>query len=432
MMFRTALAGRLTLRAKVAVVAVALVLAGGAPYCVAQSTSGNAIDQVLRDATEKHKLPGIVVLVANAGGVTYQGAAGMRDAKQNLPMTLDSIFAIASMTKPVTSVAVMQLVERGLVKLDAPASTYLPELAKLQVLEGFDDAGKPKLRPAKSVPTVRQLLSHTAGFGYEYFHPLLKQYAAMGGMPSAGRGDDGFLQAPLLFDPGTRFAYGINTDWLGRLVEKVSGQSLEIYFREHIFKPLDMHDTFFNVPAEKHSRLVALHVRQGDAFVQAPPQPLKPVEFFSGGGGLYSTPADYMKFARMLLGGGKLGGKQILRPATVAEMSRNQIGGIAMPEFRSLAPQLAKDPIRIPGSMDRFGLGFGITSPAVEGGRAAGSFGWAGIFNTYFWIDPQRKTCAVIMFQLLPFSDDAALSVVEQFERAVYADAGKASRKPAN
>lgn len=325
------------------------------------------------------------------------------------------------MTKPVTSVAVMQLVERGRVKFDAPASTYLPELSKLQVLEGFDDAGKPKLRPAKSSPTVRQLLSHTSGFGYELFNPLLQRYVAAGAVPSAQRGDDGFLLAPLLFDPGTRFEYGISTDWLGWLIEKVSGQDLETYFREQIFQPLAMNDTFFNVPAGKQPRLVAIHARQGDALVQAPPQPLRPAQFFSGGGGLFSTPKDYLKFARMLLGGGKLGGKQILRPQTVAEMSRNQIGGFELPEFRSLAPRLANDPIRVPGSMNKFGLGFGITAQKVAGGRSAGAYGWAGIFNAFFWVDPQRKICAVLMMSVLPFSDEVINSVVEQFERAVYA-----------
>ena len=385
--------------------------------------SSNQIDQVLREAVDEKNVPGIVAMVAVADHVIYQGAAGKRDTIKNIPITVDSIFRIASMTKPVTSVAVMQLVESGRVKLDEPAATYLPELSQVQVLEEFDaSTAKAKLRPPKAPPTIRQLLSHTSGFAYEVFDPQLHGYVATGAIPSARQGDDGFLKAPLLFDPGSRWEYGISTDWLGKLVEKVSGQTLADYFHQHIFQPLGMTDTFFDVPPEKQARVVALHQRQDDgSFLEPPPQPFTPVRFFSGGGGLYSTASDYLKFARMLLGGGKLGNKRILQFESVDQMSRNQIGDLMLVQLRSLVPQFAKDPIRIPGSLDKFGLGFGINTKAVEGGRSQGSLAWAGIYNTFFWIDPPRKTCTVIMMQILPFSDDAAYSVVEHFERAVYA-----------
>jgi CubicO group peptidase (beta-lactamase class C family) len=396
-------------------------------FAGSSTKSSNRIDQVLREAVDQKKLPGVVVMVANADGVVYQGASGKRNTAKNAPMTVDSIFRIASMTKPITSVAVLQLVESGRVKLDEPAAAYLPELSQVQVLEEFDPkTGKAKLRPPKTPPTVRQLLSHTSGFAYEFFDPKLHAYVATGAVPSASQGDDGFLKAPLLFDPGTRWEYGISTDWLGKLVEKVSGQTLEEYFRQHIFQPLGMTDTFFNVPTEKQARVVAIHHGQQDgSFLESPSQPFKPVRFFSGGGGLYSTAGDYLKFARMLLGGGKLGDRRILQSETVAQMSRNQIGDLILGEFRSQVPQFAKDPIRIPGSLDKFGLGLAINTKPVEGGRSLGSLAWAGIFNTFFWIDPPRKTCAVIMMQILPFSDDAAYSVVEHFERAVYATAAE-------
>ncbi len=406
------------------VLIAALATAGFVPLFADSSTkSSNPIDQVLRGAVDEKKLPGIVAMVAVADHVIYQGAAGKRDTTKNIPMTVDSIFRIASMTKPVTSVAVMQLVESGRVKLDEPAATYLPELSQVQVLEEFDaSTGKAKLRPPKAPPTVRQLLSHTSGFGYEFFDPQLHGYVATGAVPSAFQGEDGFLKAPLVFEPGSRWEYGISTDWLGKLVEKVSGQTLEAYFRQHIFQPLGMTDTFFDVPPEKQARVVAVHQRQEDgSFVEPPPQPFKPARFFSGGGGLYSTARDYLKFARMLLNGGKLGSKRILQSETVDQMSRNQIGDLTLVELRSLMPQFAKDPLRIPGSMDKFGLGFGINTKPLEGGRSRGSLAWAGIYNTFFWIDPTRKTCAVILMQILPFSDDAAYSVVEHFERAVYA-----------
>jgi CubicO group peptidase (beta-lactamase class C family) len=342
-------------------------------------------------------------------------------------MTVDSIFRMASMTKPITSVAVMQLVEGGRVKLDEPAATYLPELFQVQVLDEFDaTTGKAKLRSPHALPTVRQLLTHTSGFAYEFFDSQLHSYVAAAALPSLRAGDGGFLKAPLLFDPGSRWEYGISTDWLGKLVEKISGQTLEEYFRQHIFQPLDMTDTFFDVPPEKQARVVAIHQRQDDgSFLEPPQQPFAPVRFFSGGGGLYSTASDYLKFERMLLDGGKLGNKRILQSATVDQMSRNQIGDLMLVQIRSLVPQFAKDPIRIPGSLDKFGLGFAINTKSVEGGRSQGSIAWAGIYNTFFWIDPPQKTCAVIMMQILPFSDDAAYSVVEHFERAVYANPAK-------
>jgi len=396
-------------------------------FADSSTKSSNQIDQVLGEAVDEKKLPGIVAMVAVADHVIYQGASGKRDTIKNIPMTVDSIFHIASMTKPITSVGVMQLVESGRVKLDEPAATYLPELSQVQVLEEFDaSTGKAKLRSPNAIPTVRQLLTHTSGFAYDFFDPELHGYVATGAVPAARQGDDGYLKAPLLFDPGSRWEYGISTDWLGKLVEKVSGQTLEDYFRQHIFQPLGMTDTFFNVPPEKQARVVALHQRQDDgSFLEPPPQPFTSVRFFSGGGGLYSTASDYLKFERMLLGGGKLGNKRILQSDTVDLMSRNQIGDLMLVELRSSVPQLAKDPIRIPGSLDKFGLGFGINTKPVEGGRSRGSLAWAGIFNTFFWIDPPRKTCAVILMQILPFSDDAAYSVVEQFERAVYASSAK-------
>ncbi len=406
------------------VIIAALATAGFVPPFAGSSTkSANPIDLVLREAVDQKKLPGIVAMVAVADRVTYQGAFGERNVIKNIPMTVDSIFRIASMTKPVTSVAIMQLVESGRVKLDEPAVTYLPELSRVQVLEEFDvSTGKAKFRPPRTAPTVRQLLSHISGFVYESFDPQMHAYMSAGAVPSVREGDEGFLKAPLLFDPGTRWEYGISTDWLGVLVEKLSGQTLEAYFRQHIFNPLGMTDTFFDVPPKKQSRIVAVHQRQQDgSCVEQPLQPFKPARFFSGGGGLYSTASDYLKFERMMLGGGKLGNKRILRPETVDEMSRNQIGVLTLAELRSLVPQFAKDPIRIPGSLDKFGLGFAINSKPVEAGRSGGSLAWAGIYNTFFWIDPTTKTCAVILMQILPFSDDAANSVVEHFERAVYA-----------
>lgn len=391
----------------------------------------NQIDTVLRDAVEKNKVPGVVATVAVADRVVYQGSAGKRDVNSNAPMTTDAIFRIASMTKPVTSVAVMQLVERGLVKLDEPAAAYLPDLAKVQVLESYDaKTAKALLRPPKTPLTVRRLLTHTSGFGYEFFDSKLRDYVASGALPSLFKGGEGFLNAPLMFDPGARWEYGISADWSGKLVEAVSKQSLEDYFHQHIFEPLGMTDTFFNVPADKQSGLVALHQRKDDGtLVEAPPQPMQPVKFFSGGGGLHSTAGDYLKFARMLLGGGKLGQVRILRAETVNLMEQNQIGDLTVGRIDSLVPQLATNGVRPMGALDKFGLGLAINTRPFEGGRAARSLAWSGIYNTFFWIDPANKTCAVLMMQILPFMDDAPRAVLEQFERTVYASVKEVSHR---
>jgi CubicO group peptidase (beta-lactamase class C family) len=383
--------------------------------------STRQIEQVLRKAVEEQHLPGVVAMVAQGDAVVFQQAFGKQSATKGLPMATDSIFRIASMTKAVTSVAVMQLVERGRVKLDEPAGTYLPELSHVQVLEGFDANGTAQLRPPKTPVTVRQLLTHTSGFGYEFFNQNLSRYVAGGRVPSIRTGDRGFLNAPLLFDPGTKWEYGISTDWLGTLVEKISGQSLEEYFRQNIFAPLGMGDSFFNVPEDKHPRVVAVFERKDDGtLAENPPQAFKPVQFLSGGGGLYSTANDYLKLTRMLLGGGKLGKTRVLQAETVAQMGRNQIGDLTLTVIKSLAPELARN-VPVPGLLDKFGFGFAINTQPVAGGRASGSMAWAGIYNTFFWIDPAGKTTAVLMMQLLPFMDEAAKGLLEGFELAVYA-----------
>ena len=364
------------------------------------------LNGVLRSAVEQKWVPGIVAMAANADGLIYEGAFGFNKA---------TIFAIASMTKPITAVAVMQLVEAGKVSLDEPVATYLPELGKMKVLE------RGILRPAKGVITVRQLLTHTSGFVYEFMNAELHDYVAQGNVASFMADGDGFLQSPLLFDPGARWEYGISSDWLGRLVERISGETLDCYFRQRIFDPLGMQDTYFNVPAQMQSRLAPMYRRtkNGD-LAQDPPQPLKPVQFFSGGGGLYSTAADYLTFARAILRGGELGGRRILKSETIAEMGRNQIGGITLGPRRSTMPDLLVDGSSRPGRPEKFGLGFGLNSRAIDNGRGANTMSWAGIYNTFFWIDRERNVCAVFLSQMLPSGDPGPLKTVGEFDRALY------------
>jgi methyl acetate hydrolase len=376
-------------------------------------TGTSSIGSVLQKSIEQNKVPGAVAIVANTGGVLYHGTFGKRNDARGLPMTTNTIFRIASMTKPVTSVAVMQLVELGKVKLDEPAGTYLPELSRVLVLDGTDaNTGKTILRPPKTPITVRQLLTHISGFAYDTWDSQLRDYLAKGG--------DSHTE-PLLFDPGTRWEYGTSTRWLGRLVEAVSGQTLEEYFRQHILDPLGMADTSFNVVPGKAARLATVHQRMDDGILLEVPQPpLEPVTVYRGDGGLYSTAPNYVILMRMLLGGGQLGNVRILRPETVAMMRTNQIGALSLSEFKSTDSKRSKDG-RLPGSLDKFGFGFALNTKPVVGGREAGSMAWAGLDNTYFWIDPTNNICAVLMTQILPFLDDAPIAVLKDFEHAVYA-----------
>lgn len=361
-------------------------------------------------------------MAATSERIIYQGAFGKRYVGAGEDMTVDSVFRIASMTKPITSVAAMQLVEEGALTLDAPVSKYIPSFAELQVLEGFDEVTQePQLRLAPTPVTVRHLLTHTAGFGYETFNPLLRDVVAVGLVPSIDAGHDGFLQAPLVFDPGDRWHYGINTDWLGRLVETVRGSSLDQLLKDRIFLPLGMQDTHFNLPAGKEPRLVTTHARQEDGgLVEAPRETPTTVSFFSGGGGLFSTAADYTRFLRALLRGGELAGARILKADTVALMGQNQIGELEAGAIPSVSPLLSNNVDFFPGSIDRFGLGFLLNSEPVSGGRASGSLAWAGLYNTYFWIDPAQDVCGVLMTQILPFYDAKVIDLLGDFERAVY------------
>jgi methyl acetate hydrolase len=349
----------------------------------------------------------------------YRGAFGNRADNPATPMTVDTIFRIASMTKAVTSVAVMQLIEAGKVKLDAPAGQYLPQIAKAQVIDHVDaKTGEAVMRPPKSPVTVRELLSHTSGYGYERWDPVLHEYRAK--VLASGVAPAEFTE-PLLFDPGTKWQYGTSTAWLGRLVEAVSGQTLEQYSRNKIFDPLGMVDTSYDVVPEKQPRLATVHQRAADGgLTELPARPLQPVKVYRGDGGLYSTAPDYVKFMAMILGGGQVGGVRILRPETVAMMQENQIGGLSLYPFKTVIPQQSLDGV-IPGGLEKFGLGFALTTKTVEGGRSVGSLAWAGLDNTYFWIDPARKTTATIMMQILPFLDIGALDTLTKFESAVYA-----------
>ena len=377
-------------------------------------SAAERVDDVLAGAVRRQEVLGVVAMAVDRDGVFYRGARGTADDILDMPMRTDAIFRIASMTKPVTSVAAMQLVERGLIELDVAAVDYLPELGRALVVDGLDsENGAYTLRPPQTAITLRHLLTHTAGFGYSFTSATTRDFE-----PSTV--DQGVIE-PLLFEPGTDWLYGTNTDWVGRVVEEISGQSLEDYFREHIFEPLQMMDTSFNVPDEAALRTVTVSRRQlsGDLVQQVRDDPVSVTEF-NGGGGLWSTASDYSRFMRMWLNDGSLDGAQILSSETIAMMGENQIGSLDAGEWISTAPESSNDFHPLTLGDGRWGLGFLVNRDDQPGRRVAGSLAWAGLYNTYFWIDPTHDVAGVLLTQILPFADPRVLAVFAEFEQAVY------------
>ncbi len=383
-----------------------------------------ALDDSLRGAVERQDVPGVVALITNRERVLYERAFGVADVASGRPLTKDAIFRIASMTKPITSLALMQLVEQGRLGLDDAAEEYLPELAGLKVFQSFDPAtGAYRLRPASRPPTLKHFLTHTSGLAYPFTSETWRDFKPLDGESHPFGG-------PLLFEPGERWHYSTSTDVIGRLVEVVSGKKLEDYFRAHIFAPLKMDDTSYNVPDAKGPRLVAQQQRSGrrmdGAIELQDPQLGLTIAAPIGGGGLASTAEDYGRFMRMWLNGGELDGVRVLNSETVALMGQNHIGALTVPAHKSALPRSA-DFTFIADGRDKWGLGFLITADQVPGKRSPGSLSWGGINNTYFWIDPAHGIAGVIMMQYLPFADARALAVYDAFERGAYrlVNAGK-------
>jgi CubicO group peptidase (beta-lactamase class C family) len=385
------------------------------------------IDAVLKQAVDAKEVPGVVAMAATDKGVLYEGAIGPRALEAGAAvMTPDTVFRIASMTKAIASVAAMQLVEQGKLKLDDPVPNIDPALTSPQVLEGFDTAGQPKLRPAKRPVTLKHLLTHTAGFSYDTWDANTNRYAKVAAMPHRSTGKVASLRTPLIFDPGEKWMYGTSIDWVGLIVERVSGQPLEDYFRDRIFDPLGMKDSGYVTTPEHRARQARLHTRQADGSLVL--QPLEPVsvkaEFFSAGGPLYSTPRDYFTFVQMLLNGGSFNGVRILKPETVALMNQNHTGNISCGVMKSELKNLSYDVDLFPGAELRWGLGYMLNLQPGPNGRSAGTVSWGGLFNTYYWIDPVKRVTGLIMTQILPFADPRVLKLYGQFERGVYAAIG--------
>jgi CubicO group peptidase (beta-lactamase class C family) len=394
-----------------------LALAALAPF---QATSQNRlersaeIDAYLDRTIESTKIPGVVAMVADADGVLYSGAFGRSDVANGKPMALDSIFRIASMTKPVTSAAVMMLVQQGDVGLDDPISQYLPAFEDSEVFATFNPADKTfTKRPAVAEITVRHLLTHTSGLGYAFSSAILA--ALLGDNPGASA-----TSFPLLHDPGTKWTYGESTRVLGKLVEEVSGQPLDQFLAERIFVPLGMSDTFYVVPSAKRERVVTVFRTTPEGLVETPnPEAISAPIY--GDGGLHSTAADYVKFMQLFLNDGRApDGKRLLSEESVRAMGRTQTGSVKV-ELQPTANEAVSMPFPLGAGRDTFGLGFQVTGAHNDPAeRSPGSMAWAGIFNTEFWIDPERGVSAVLLMQYLPFYDAAAIETLQGFERRVY------------
>lgn len=381
----------------------------------------NALDAVLKAATDAGDVPGVVAGVTNREGTIYEGAFGVRKAGEHTAMTTDTVGLIASMTKAITSVAAMQLVEQGKLDLESPASKWAPELGQVQVLDGFDAAGQPKLRAPKRVITLRHLLTHTAGFGYPFTSADNKRYHEVTGNPNPFTCTRAGLNTPLLFDPGERWEYGINIDWVGQIVERVSGQRLGDYFAQHILGPLGMTDTAFVMRPDMAARRASIHARTPDGVLTPIDLVLpQPPEVDMGGHGLYGTVGDYLKFVRMVLNRGASPGGRILKSETVDKMGQNHIGDLLISGFTTADPTLLNDMPLPPEIPHNWGLAWMLNQKTFITGRNAGGMMWAGICNSYYWIDQTAGVAGVYLTQILPFADVKSLPLFFGFEGTVY------------
>jgi CubicO group peptidase (beta-lactamase class C family) len=382
----------------------------------------DAVDAVLLAATEAGRVPGVAAAVTDRDGVVHEAGFGVREIGTGTAMTADTVGWIASMTKAITGAAAMQLVEQGRLSLDEPAKEVCETIGRAQVIDGVDEGGAPRLRPPRTDITLRHLLTHTSGFVYDIWCAEMGEYMAANEIPGITTCRDAALELPLLFDPGERWYYGIGIDWAGKMVEAVSGQRLGDYLREHLFDPLGMSDTGFALTPSMAERRATVHARGEDGSL-APIEFALPElpEFEMGGGGLYSTVQDYCAFMRMILNSGASdAGDQVLQPTTVADMSTNQMGDLRVTALSTAMPAYSNDAEFFPGVPKSWGLTFQINEEDAPTGRPAGSLSWAGLANSYYWIDARNGVAGAYLTQILPFVDVESLAAYLDMETAVY------------
>ena len=366
-------------------------------------------------------VPGVVATVTDRAGVIYEGAAGVRRLGDPTPMSSDAILALFSCTKAITGTAVLQLVEEGLLDLDAPAADYLPEIGDLQVLDGIADDGSLKLRAPKRAITTRMLLLHTAGFGYDFFNATCRRLTSEFGYPSHRTGTRQSLKLPLLFDPGTDWEYGLSIDWAGLVAEAIRGKRLDAILSEHVFAPLGMTNTGFALSEAQQSRRAAMHaVDKTGALVPVPFEPPASPEVLMGGGGLFGTAGDYARFLRMWLNDGMGDHGRVLKPETVATASRNGLDGISVKPLPAINPALTYAVEFWPDIPKSWALTFLLNEADLPTGRPAGSLAWAGLANLYYWIDRKTGIAGFWGAQRFPFRHPTAIAGFEAFETAFY------------
>lgn len=377
----------------------------------------------LEDALGAEEIPGLVVGLTSDESTQYEAAFGMRSTRTSSPMTVDTVFNIASMTKPIAGAAVMQLVEKEILDLDTPASEIIPYLGEVEVLEGFSATGEAVTRLPNRPITLRHLLTHTSGFSSDWCNVLLDQYLSATRHPRMSTGKKEALEVPLMFDPGEKWGYGVSIDWAGLILEEVTGITLHEYIKTYITDPLGMLDTTYFPSEEMKSRMASVHTPQiSKGFEANEHVTVLDREYWGGGGGMYSTVGDYMRFIRMILNDGKTADFELFKPDTIKLMTENAMGDNRVEMLMSAHKDIANDAEFFPGLEKTWGLTFQINEQKTPTGRSPGSLSWSGIFNTYFWIDPERNIGGVFLSQLRPWMDISALSLFEKFETSVYQD----------
>ncbi|YCK79907.1 beta-lactamase family protein (plasmid) [Arthrobacter sp. D3-18] len=388
------------------------------------STKTEELSNILERAVEGvGRVPGVVAGVTDRDGVRFLEAAGKRSLGTEVEMTADSVFAIFSTTKAITGTTALQLVESGHLDLDAPAKEYAPGLASIQVLDGFDADGSPRLRPPRCEITTRHLLLHTAGFGYDFFNAKYNRLATDHGQPSVITSSRASITTPLLFDPGEQWEYGSNIDWVGQVIEGITGKSLGLVMRERLFSPLGMTDTDFTLNEGTAGRRATIHQRDISGVLTPLEDLILPQdpEVQMGGHALYSTVNDYLTFQRMWLNDGMAdSGERVLRPETVAWAVKNDLGDLKVKKLPGVIPSLSNDAEFFPGQTKSWSYTFMVNDQQAPTGRPAGAVGWAGLTNLFYWIDRENGVAGYWATQILPFADSSSFTGFMDFETAVY------------